>query len=538
MRINQPVTQREYPVRDDCAIISHTDEKGRITYFNNDFVEYSGFTPEELMGQPHNIVRHPDMPPEAFRDLWATLKAGRPWQGLVKNRRKDGDHYWVKATATPKPGGGYMSVRLKPTRQEVAEADALYARMRAGEKIALEGGKVRAGALTRLLQRISLTQRVGLLMVLPIIGYLILLGLKWAESGSVSLSIIVATVLGLLLTLVVGLWTIGRIRSGLGEAQRILAQIANGELKVEFDDMGRDEIGLLFDQMQIMRNRLFELIFTLQQQLREVQTAQSTAEKSAHEIAASAHQQAANSQAIAAAVTENVAAAEQIAHNATVTAQAATAASSAVDQGAAVVHRAADEIARIADAVRASSTNLTKLEAIAGEIGQIIMTIRDIADQTNLLALNAAIEAARAGEQGRGFAVVADEVRKLAERTAKATVEIGSMIERIQDETRVSVASMHQGVALVEKGAESAHEAGSSVEAIKREAAKVIEAAQAIQNAMKEQLEAMRLIEKNAHEIADGSATVESRAEQVVEAAKHVGGATARVIATAALFKT
>ncbi|HNQ49248.1 MAG TPA: PAS domain-containing protein [Hydrogenophilus thermoluteolus] len=148
MRINQPVTQREYPVRDDCAIISHTDEKGRITYFNEDFLEYCGFAPEELMGQPHNIIRHPDMPPEAFRDLWATLKAGRPWQGMVKNRRKDGDHYWVKATATPKPGGGYMSVRMKPTREEVQAADELYARMRAGEKIALEGGKVRAGAIT------------------------------------------------------------------------------------------------------------------------------------------------------------------------------------------------------------------------------------------------------------------------------------------------------------------------------------------------------------------------------------------------------
>jgi methyl-accepting chemotaxis protein len=204
-------------------------------------------------------------------------------------------------------------------------------------------------------------------------------------------------------------------------------------------------------------------------------------------------------------VTENAAAAQEITQHAAETAQAALAAQQAVDYGSAVVHRAADEIARIADAVRASSTNLTKLEGIATEIGQIIMTIRDIADQTNLLALNAAIEAARAGEQGRGFAVVADEVRKLAERTAKATLEIGTMIERIQQETRVSVASMQEGVSLVEKGAESAHEAGNSVEAIKSEAQKVIEAAQAIHHAMQEQLQALRLIEQNAQEIAAGS---------------------------------
>ncbi len=377
MRINMPVTQREFPVSDDCAIISHTDEKGRITYFNDDFVHYAGFAPEELMGQPHNIVRHPDMPPEAFRDLWDTLKQGRPWQGLVKNRRKDGDHYWVKATATPKPGGGYMSVRMKPSREEVAAAEALYARMRNGEKIRLEGGQVRASALTRFLRQVTLAQRVSLLMLLPIVGYLLLLVLEWREYGRPSWWSFGFTAFGIGLTLILGGWTIARIKGGLAEARRVASRIANGELKVEFNDPGRDEIGYLMDALQIMRNRLFELVFTLRQQLKKVEEAEQHAKAASESIAASAHQQVQSTASIASAVTENTAAIEMISQNATLTAEAAANAQRAVDQGAAVVHRAADEIARIADVVQQSSSNLGKLDGIAAEIGSIDELMKD-----------------------------------------------------------------------------------------------------------------------------------------------------------------
>lgn len=142
MRLNMPVTQREYVLRDGIAIISKTDAKGRITHVNRDFVESSGYTESELIGQPHNLLRHPDMPAEAFRDLWETIRAGRPWSGLVKNRRKDGDHYWVRASVTPLEDGGYMSVRQKPGREEVLEAERLYRAMREGNsRIALFHGR-------------------------------------------------------------------------------------------------------------------------------------------------------------------------------------------------------------------------------------------------------------------------------------------------------------------------------------------------------------------------------------------------------------
>ena len=130
MRNNQPVTQREFDFPDNATLMSTTDTQSHITYANAAFIAVSGFSAEELKGQPHNLVRHPDMPAEAFADMWATLKGGEPWTGLVKNRRKNGDHYWVRANATPvvRAGqvAGYMSVRTKATRDEIAAAEGLY----------------------------------------------------------------------------------------------------------------------------------------------------------------------------------------------------------------------------------------------------------------------------------------------------------------------------------------------------------------------------------------------------------------------------
>ncbi|MCA0187943.1 MAG: PAS domain-containing protein, partial [Proteobacteria bacterium] len=168
MRQNLPITQNEYPIPDGSAIISHTDLKGHITFCNEEFVVASGFTRDEVIGQPHNILRHPDMPPEACRDMWSTLERGLPWSGIVKNRRKNGDFYWVKATATPLADrSGYMSVRVKANRAEIAAADALYARMRADAGIRLEQGQLAptglAAALGKVLPHPSLKARIHLI---------------------------------------------------------------------------------------------------------------------------------------------------------------------------------------------------------------------------------------------------------------------------------------------------------------------------------------------------------------------------------------
>ncbi|OYU43630.1 MAG: chemotaxis protein, partial [Burkholderiales bacterium PBB4] len=133
MRTNLPVTDQAYTFPAEQTLVSVTDLKGRITYCNPAFVAVSGYSAAELLGQPHNLVRHPDMPEEAFRDMWDTIQAKQPWTGLVKNRRKNGDDYWVRANATPMVDGnditGYLSVRTSPSRESVAAAEGLYATM-------------------------------------------------------------------------------------------------------------------------------------------------------------------------------------------------------------------------------------------------------------------------------------------------------------------------------------------------------------------------------------------------------------------------
>ncbi|MGZ8321034.1 MAG: PAS domain-containing protein, partial [Telluria sp.] len=135
MRNNQPVTGIEYILKDDETVVSKTDLQGNILYANQDFINISGYSEFELVGAPQNIVRHPDMPPEAFADLWRTLRAGKAWTGMVKNRCKNGDYYWVEANAAPlledRRIVGYTSIRVKPSREQVRLAEAAYAAIRA-----------------------------------------------------------------------------------------------------------------------------------------------------------------------------------------------------------------------------------------------------------------------------------------------------------------------------------------------------------------------------------------------------------------------
>ncbi|MFA6121979.1 MAG: methyl-accepting chemotaxis protein [Sideroxydans sp.] len=270
MRTNLPVTNVEYELREGSSIVSKTDLKGLITYVNPDFLEASGFTEKELIGQPHNLVRHPDMPVEAFDDLWKTLKQNRPWTGLVKNRRKDGGYYWVVANATPifENGScvGYMSVRSKPNRTQIEAHEAAYRLFREGKQGALrieEGKAVKASSLGSLLKKIGgLSERTKLNVLFGILiaalGINVFLGMAKDENGQAmfgQLQMWVAA-LSIVVTLVLGHMTVSYIAAALKTAREQLYRISQGFYHDLIEVKNPDESGMLLYAMKSMQIRM------------------------------------------------------------------------------------------------------------------------------------------------------------------------------------------------------------------------------------------------------------------------------------------
>ena len=423
MRVNLPVSSDEYDFPGDQLLMSTTDSRGILTHCNAAFVRVSGYAMEELMGQPHNLIRHPDMPPEAYKDLWATIGRGRNWTGLVKNRRKNGDFYWVRANITPimvdgKPRG-YMSVRAKPSRSEVAAAEALYRQIDAeraagSPSFQLHAGRVRRPGLRNQLeklQRVTLTQRLALLL-LPLVAAALLPGLLGWQ-GALALGV---QALLLLLGCALVLWRFQvAVASPLDRSQRLLHEIAGCDLtRPQLPLHGNGPVDLLLERLQRVHLNLRAVVSDARQEIRAfgaisaeiAQGAQDLSERTESQVS-SLEQTAASMEELSSTVRQSADTTEQVMK------QSGQSAELARSGGAAVV-----QVGSVVEAIAQSS----------GKMGLIISTIESIAFQTNILALNAAVEAARAGEQGRGFAVVASEVRALAQRSASAAGEIRGLI--------------------------------------------------------------------------------------------------------------
>ena len=435
MRVNEPVSQREYEFPDGATLMSTTDTQSHIAYANEAFVEVSGYARDEILGQPHNLVRHPDMPPVAFADMWATLKGGQSWTALVKNRRKNGDHYWVRANATPieRDGRvtGYMSVRTKPTRQEVSATEELYRRMREGRagNVGLHKGiVVRTGLMgwSSMLQVMSVRWRIRLacfLAALLAVGGIFASGVGGAALGVALAFVGAGAVLNCLLLEV-------QIAKPLAVIARESQTVASGQIASGVSFNRVDEIGMLMRTVNQSGLNLKALVDDVDGRAEAVSGASV-------EIAAGNNDLSARTEGQASALEETAASMEELGSTVRQNADNAREANQLAQSASTVAIKGGEVVAQVVGTMK-------EINGSSKKIADIISVIDSIAFQTNILALNAAVEAARAGEQGRGFAVVASEVRNLAGRSAEAAKEIKTLIT-------ASVERVEQGTVLVDR---------------------------------------------------------------------------------------
>ena len=420
MRVNMPVTQREYEFPEGETLLSATDTSSHLVYANAAFIRTSGFEKEDLLGQPHNVVRHPDMPVEAFADMWRSLKAGESWSALVKNRRQNGDHYWVSANAAPMRRNGqvvgYLSVRTKPSRQAVEAAEQLYRRFKEGRSKGLafhRGLLIRTGVMSwsSILQVLPTAWRIRLPLL--IVGLLTVATLAGAGIAGSALAL---TGSMLTLSLISAAWFIeAQVSTPIKRILSVAQQVASGEAGTSLGLDRCDEIGLLARAIHQSGLNLQSLVADVHEQVSGVREASSEIAMANSDLSSRTELAASNLQETAAAMEEQTATVRQNAETAAQVREVAEAASTVAERGGEEMTKVESTMAMIAGSSR--------------RIADIISVIDGIAFQTNILALNAAVEAARAGEQGRGFAVVASEVRNLAGRSAVAAKEIKILID-------------------------------------------------------------------------------------------------------------
>ncbi len=635
MKKNFPVTQIEKAFPEKFRLVSKTDLKGITTYANDAFVEMSGFAREELVGKNHNVVRHPDMPPQAFKWLWDTLKEGKPWRGIVKNRCKNGDHYWVKALVVPIKENnqivGYMSVRNAPTRAEIEGADALYKKLNeSGAQIGSRFDKYRFRNL-KLKTKLQIVIQGLLLAVLlssqlwishnfkektlssakekaeqvaneTIDSFNMLMetgtisdpdnrkllieklessgGIKSArivrakqvvdqfgpglpeehvkddvekqaieskkpiyslsmdpsgapifravtpyivshnfhhtdclkchmvQVGSVNgasdilidLSsdfaqlhdIQVKLTIGQIILQIFLFFFIGRcvdifVKRPINQAMGQFEKIIQGDLGADIDISGRDEMGDLLCAIQTMQAHIQVMLDEMGLAASLIEDRCSSLNSQVVQVAEHSKAQQDHVQQIASTMEELSQSVSEVANAANNSASAAVDSQRIIEDNNKRMEESLAATTRVVEAVQSSSKTIVDLKDAIQKIGDITKVIKEIADQTNLLALNAAIEAARAGEQGRGFAVVADEVRKLAERTTSSTVDISEMVQNIYQVTQTVVSSMDEAVTEVGKNIELSHANTEGLKQILEVSNQVTEGAQHIATASKEQ---------------------------------------------------
>jgi methyl-accepting chemotaxis protein len=405
---------------------------------------------------------------------------------------------------------------------------------------ALQEGNKREAVL--LLEKYEPIQAAYLKSVENMVEYYRQVSTQAAENAEASANrnrwiIIAASVINIVLSLFVVLWIIRSITRPLHEAVETANRIAAGDLTVQLQEGGTSETGQLLSAMKTMVDKLKGVIVDIREASAQVAAGSERLSASSEEISRTMHDQTNRSSQIATAAEEMSQTVIDIAKNASSIAQSSADTSAIAHKGSTIVSQSVAETKTVAETVNKSAVVMQTLGEKSTQIGEIVAVINDIADQTNLLALNAAIEAARAGEQGRGFAVVADEVRKLAERTAKATAEISQMIGAIQGEVDNAVNAMNQTNKQVDVGLRYSVEAGEQLESIVSSVSSLQNMIQQIASATEEMSSTSEAISGDIQAVAGGAREISTGAEDIAHASSELAHLSAKLKSIVDRFK-
>ena len=464
MRRDTVVIDNEVTFSDTQELVSTTDKRGVITYANKIFCDVAGYTSEELVGKNHNMIRHPDMPSQAFKDMWTHLEAGQPWQGIVKNRCKDGSYYWVDAFVTPIYNGceliGYQSVRVKPKAQQVQRAEQLYKDIKSGKKgISAE---------------FSYRQKV--MLFVTALG-LIAAYTAYAGSWQGALSLLFISVLGFIIF----------------KAELVQTPLLAQALKNDYDSVsrfvlsGRGTKGIIKFHLGMQRAMQRTILGRTSDASKNLNQVVEDTLTIAHQTTQGIIHQQQEMQQIIASIGSMSEGSKNVVNNTHQTNETMHATNDKCAQAKELIINGRDSVINLSGMVEQAAGIADELMTASDNVAQTISEIQSIADQTNLLALNAAIEAARAGESGRGFSVVADEVRALSTRTQESAVKTIASTQTMRSTLQDWIQKMHHSKDSANQSAEQANESAKSIEHIYQQIAQTSQLLGEIMSASEQQ---------------------------------------------------